>query len=74
MTPTAPSSNNKKNQRALEAIADLSTKLATCLKSSSVKPLDVRAGAPMRTPPGIRADVSPAHSTSLSAPLLLLQL
>ncbi len=40
--------------------ADLSTKSATCLKSSSVKPLEVRAGAPMRSPPGIRADVSPA--------------
>ena len=45
--------------------ADLSTKSATCLKSSSVKPREVRAGAPMRSPPGIRAEVSPASTTSV---------
>ena len=48
-------------QKSTGGKADLSTKLATCMKSSSVKPLEVRAGAPMRTPPGIRADVSPAQ-------------
>ena len=51
----------------LPKLTDLSTKLATCLKSSSVNPLEVRAGAPMRTPPGIRADVSPAQSPIQSA-------
>jgi len=32
---------------------------AICSKSGSLSPLDVMAGAPMRTPPGVMADTSP---------------
>lgn len=32
---------------------------AICSKSASLRPLDVMAGAPMRTPPGVIADTSP---------------
>ena len=38
----------------------------TWRKSFSTKPLEVRAGAPSRRPPGVRADLSPGHVFLLS--------
>lgn len=45
----------------------LSTNRATCLKSFSVNPLEVRAGAPIRNPPGTKADLSPGTVFLLAA-------
>mmetsp|Transcript_19598 Transcript_19598/g.47454 ORF Transcript_19598/g.47454 Transcript_19598/m.47454 type:complete len:256 (-) Transcript_19598:610-1377(-) len=42
------------------------TSSATCSKSASVKPREVSAAVPMRTPPGISAEVSPATEFLLS--------
>mmetsp|Transcript_13903 Transcript_13903/g.29703 ORF Transcript_13903/g.29703 Transcript_13903/m.29703 type:complete len:213 (+) Transcript_13903:446-1084(+) len=44
-----------------------STNSTTCSKSFSVKPRVVRAGVPMRTPPGTRAETSPGTVFLLAA-------
>jgi hypothetical protein len=38
---------------------ELTRKSATTTKSFSTRPREVRAGVPSRTPPGVKADVSP---------------
>mmetsp|Transcript_89129 Transcript_89129/g.144394 ORF Transcript_89129/g.144394 Transcript_89129/m.144394 type:complete len:230 (+) Transcript_89129:215-904(+) len=62
-----PSRAGRKSLSALPVLActprqiltPSSIRSAILMKSSSMKPRDVSAGVPMRTPPGMRAEVSP---------------